>query len=244
MNRHAVWLVLVPFGLAGACALDESGLLDAGADVNVPEACATLDAACLGSLGSEWSPVTIGDGGCGTGFSSVTLATNPRLLDGGCACGACTTSGAFTCPPSPISGGNQCNDSPLVNAPTGTCTQANAQHLKAHSVQATGSVACSAPNDAGAGATSDGLTVCIPGCNVDFCGGASRCVMADGNVTCPSGFQLAAHAGTGVDPHCAPCACEAGAPGYCGGTVTGFETDDCTDGGLVRCFRAGESAGL
>jgi hypothetical protein len=181
----------------------------------------------------------VGDGGCGAGFTAATLVTNPRLLDGGCACGACATSGAFSCPPSPISGGNSCNDNPIANAPSGQCTQAHAQHLEAHVVQATGSVACSAPNDAGAGASGDDVTLCIPGCSADFCGGASRCVIAEGEVACPSGFQLFARAGTGVDPGCAPCACDAGAPGDCTGSVTAFETNNCADSGLVHTYAAG-----
>ncbi len=242
MKPRILGLVLVALG--GACSLSESGLLDAGAigvDANLPEACSTLDAACLGALGSEWQPVAIGDGGCSSGFSSVTLVTNPRLLDGGCACGGCSVVGAFTCTkPTPISGGNNCGDNPIAQAPPGQCTQASAQHLEAHVVQATGSVGCFAPNDAGSGAAADEVTVCIPGCAADFCSGPSRCVMAEGSVGCPSGFQPFARVGTGVDPGCAACACDAGPPGDCTGTVTGFDNSSCNDGGaLVHTYAVG-----
>jgi len=218
---------------AMACGLAENGLLDAdggGVDVQVPETCASLDASCLGALPSGFQPVAIGSGACSSGFNGITLRTNPHLGAGGCACGACTTSGTFACDAGvPISGGDNCGDDPFATATPGACINVNAtQHLKAHAVQATGSIACSAPNDAGSGATSDPVLVCVPtSCTVDFCGGSSRCAMAEGEVPCPNGFSFFAHAGTGVDPGCAPCACEAGAPGACGGEVTAYFNDGC-----------------
>ncbi len=217
-------------------------LPDGGADVpTLPQGCTTLDAACLGNLTAGWRPVSVSDASsCGQGFEAGTLVTNARTLAGGCACGACQPVGSFSCAgPVPISGGNGCNDPPIANATPGVCTQASAQHLEAHNVQATGSVTCFAGNDAGAGATTDTLTVCVPGCTADFCGGASRCVLSEGDLPCPSGFTLFAKAGTGADPGCAPCACEAGAPGQCSGTVTGFESASCGDSGLVHGYPVG-----
>jgi acyl-coenzyme A thioesterase PaaI-like protein len=238
--------VLGLFGVAAvaACGLSESGLLDAdgGADVNVPEACATVDAACLGALGPEWKPVSVGDAGCAPGFTAQALVTNPRLLDGGCACSACQVTGSFACNgPTRISGGNNCDDPAIAQALTGQCTQAHAQHLQAYVSQATaGTIGCTAANDAGAGATGDDVTACIPtSCTADFCGGGSICAMAEGDVACPSGFTLFGHVGTSVDPGCAACACDASAPGNCSGNVTGFETTNCTDGGLVHTYAVG-----
>ncbi len=160
------------------------------------------------------------------------MFTNPHVLAGGCACGVCTQTNAFTCDAGvPISGGNNCGDDPFATATPGACTNVNAtQHLKAHAIEATATAQCAAPNDAGTGASSDSILVCVPGCAVDFCGGSSRCAMAEGNVACPSGFSLFAHAGTGVDPGCAPCTCEAGAPGTCSGNVTAYFNDGCDAG--------------
>lgn len=218
--------------LAFACGIAENGLLDVdggGVDVQIPETCASLDASCLGALSSEWQPVSIASGTCGSAGVGVTLVTNPRVLAGGCACAACAPLGAFTCnSPVPISGGNGCGDDPFASATPGACTNVSStQHLQAHAVQAAGSVTCAAANDAGAGATTDAVTVCAPSCTTDFCGGASRCAMAEGDVACPAGLTLFAHAGTAADPGCAPCACEAGAPGNCGGTVTAYYNDNC-----------------
>ncbi|MGH7293736.1 MAG: hypothetical protein ACRELB_02330, partial [Polyangiaceae bacterium] len=76
--------------------------------------------------------------------------------------------------------------------------------------------------------TVDRLTLCLPGCSTDYCASTSRCVAADDEVPCPQGFTLLAHAGTSADPGCAPCTCEAGAPGTCGGSVTVFGDNACT----------------
>ena len=96
------------------------------------------------------------------------------------------------------------------------------------------------PNDAGAGATGDDVTTCIPtSCSANFCGGGSVCAIAEGEVACPSGLSLFARVGTDVTAGCAACACDASAPGQCNGTVTGFETNDCTDGGLVHSYPTG-----
>lgn len=229
MRRVALALVFAA-GAIAACALDEAGVFeDGGADANVPEACATLDAACLGALDPIWTPVAIGDGGCGAGWSSVHLATNPHDTATSCACGACDVVGSYSCEAGvPISGGDNCGDNPFATATPGTCTNVTpTQHLKAHLVNANGTVGCFAANDAGTGAQADDLVVCVPGCAADFCGATKTCVMAEGEVNCPSGFQLAARAGTGVDPGCGPCACEAGPPGECGGTVTAFFQTGC-----------------
>jgi hypothetical protein len=220
------------FGFAFACGIAENGLLDAGgaADVSVPEACASLDASCLGPLPKMWQPVAIGNGSCDADWNGVTLVTNPRVLAGGCACGACVETTPLACEAGvPISGGDGCGDDPFATAAPGACTNVNAtQHLLAHAITANGSPACAAPNDAGAGATTDSVFVCVPGCTADFCGGSSRCAMAEGEVACPSGYTLYAHAGTAANPGCAPCSCEAGAPGTCSGTVTAFLGSGCS----------------
>ena len=92
------------------------------------------------------------DAGCATGFTAQTLSTNPRLLDGGCACGACQVTGSFACTgQTAIAGGNKCDDPPIAQAASGQCTQAHAQHLEAYPPQATaGTIGCSVANDAGA----------------------------------------------------------------------------------------------
>ena len=223
------------------CGISEEGLLDASVDANVPEVCAALDAACLGALGAGWSPIALGDAGCGAGFTETTFVTNPRVLDGGCACGACQVTGSFACDAAtPISGGNNCGDNPIAQAPPGQCTQAHAQHLEGAIIEASaGTIGCAVANDAGAGGTGDDVIACIPtSCAAKFCGG-SVCAIADGDQTCPSGLTLFARVGTAVDPGCAACACDASAPGSCAGTVTGFATNDCTDGGLVHAYATG-----
>ncbi len=221
---------------------NDTGAGDGGtglADAAGP-ACEPVDAACLGSIPPGWAPVQVSDGGCAPGFGVQTLQVNPRLRDGGCACGACAVVGSFTCNGVvPISGGDGCNDPTLVTATSGTCAVASAQHVEAHPPQATGTVACSAPNDVGAGATSDPLTLCIPACGVDYCQGSARCIEADGERACPAGFALRATAGTGVDPGCAPCPCEAGAPGACRGTVTAYDNATCADSGTQTTYAMG-----
>jgi hypothetical protein len=199
-----------------------------------PASCA-VDAACLGTLPSGWQPVRVSDAGCGEDFDAATFLVHPRVDDGGCACGACHIVGAFSCDASvPVSGGDGCNDPTLVTAVPGACTAAQAQHVEAHPPAASGTVGCFVPNDAGTGVTADPLTVCVPGCAADFCGASPRCVLSAGDVPCPAGFTLLAQAGTGADPGCGPCPCEAGAPGTCGGTVTVFGSVSCgSDGGAT-----------
>ena len=233
--KRALAAIATLSAIAAACALAESGLLpvDGGVavDANLPEACATLDAACLGTLAQSgtWTPVALAAGACGADWSSVHLKTNPHDTATSCACGACSVVGAYACEAGvPIVGGNGGGDSPFMTATPGQCSNGNAtQHLLAHGQSATGAVGCFAPNDAGAGASADDLALCVPGCAADFCGGAQQCVMAEGDVACPSGFTLAAHAGTDVDPGCAPCPCEAGPPGACTGTITAFYQNNC-----------------
>jgi hypothetical protein len=231
--------------LFAGCGISEHGLLDVdagGVDASIPETCATLDAACLGTLGAGWSPISLTDAGCATGFTAQSFKTNPRLLDGGCACSACQVTGSFACDASSaISGGNNCTDNPIAQAPSGVCTQAHAQHLEAYPAAASnGTIGCTVANDAGAGAIADTIDTCIPtSCTANFCGGGSVCMISDGDVACPSGFTPFAKVGSDVTAGCAACSCDASAPGNCGGSVTGFESNDCTDGGLVHTYQVG-----
>jgi hypothetical protein len=187
-----------------------------------------------------WKPIAIGAPGCGAGFTSVSLLENARTTAGSCACGACRPTSAFTCAGDvSIAGGNNCGDAPIAQAQNGACKVAHAQHLMAGPPQASGSAACAAPNDAGTGATADSLSVCVPGCEADFCASATRCVIAEGEQACPSGLTLRTHVGTGADPGCPPCECEAGVPGKCTGTVTAFANTTCADSGLVETYGVG-----
>jgi hypothetical protein len=214
----------------------ESGSDDGG----VPPGCLTLDAACLGALAPGWQPVSVTDAGCAAGFDAATLLVRPRVDDGGCACGACEVVGSFGCDASvAISGGDGCGDPTLLTVAPGACGAGQAQHVEAHPPTASGTVGCFAPNDAGTGATTDALTVCIPGCAADFCATSPRCVLSPGDVPCPAGFTLLARAGTGADPGCPACACDAGPPGVCTGTVTVFGSASCSDSGGAATYAVG-----
>jgi hypothetical protein len=241
----AVGLGVAAFA-AAACGIDvlgtgdfsEAGAPDASSnEAAFPEPCATLDASCLGALPPIWKPISVGAPGCAADFMPATLVANPRAPGGACACGACQPSGAFTCTGNTaISGGTDCKDDPIAQAAPGACTNASAQHLQATPPHATGTTSCFAANDAGTGATTDALTLCVPGCAADFCGSSSRCIVAEGDQACPSGFQLRDHAGTSADPGCPPCECEAGAPTTCGGTVTAYDDKDCADSGTITIY--------
>lgn len=223
----------------------DTAAADAGADSNDdtgPSAPCTLDAACLGTLPAGWQPVVVTDAGCGADFDAATLLVNPRVGEGGCACGACQLVGSFSCGGAvAISGGDGCNDPTLVTVAAGACMSAGAgaQHVEAHPPGATGTVGCFVPNDAGAGVTTDLLTLCIPGCGADYCGSSPRCILSAGGIACPAGFTLVAQAGTGADPGCPSCPCEAGPPGPCGGTVTVFGSAGCGDSGGVATYPVG-----
>jgi hypothetical protein len=248
-----VVVALVASGLlAAACGIDFVGSLEEHAggadsstdgafgDRSLPSSCVTLDASCLGTLPDIWKPISVAAPGCEVGFSSVSLVVNPRNAAGSCACGACRPQGSYTCTgTTAISGGNTCDDSPIAQAPPGTCTNASAQHLRGTPPKASGNVTCFAPNDAGTGPMADELAVCVPGCSANFCGSASRCVIAEGAQACPSGFKLQAQAGTGVDPQCPPCECEAGVPGKCEGTVLAFDNANCPDSGTIKTYAVG-----
>jgi hypothetical protein len=216
---------------------DDAETVDGGGgapDTGSP-ACTDVDASCLGPLPTGWQAITITDGGCNPGFTLATLVTNPRIADGGCACGPCQAIGTYDCEAGVvITSGDTCTDSPpLANTTPGTCTQASAQHVQANMPHATGTITCFAASDAGSGASVDTLGVCVPDCTADYCSAPSRCVMAEGDVPCPTGFQPFARAGTSADPGCAPCACEAGAPGTCGGSVTVYTDDACNNAGAT-----------
>ncbi|HEY8039552.1 MAG TPA: hypothetical protein VIF15_07150 [Polyangiaceae bacterium] len=216
---------------------DGAGVVD---QTPVPPSCSTIDAGCLGALLSGWQPVSLGDAGCGPAFDAATLHVNARLPPDGCRCGPCQIIGSFDCTaPVDISGGNNCTDPTLVSAAPGVCTQAQAQHVEAYPNDATGSVGCLSPDDAGAGVVTDTLTICVPGCAADYCGSSPRCILADGEQACPAGFTRFARAGTGADPGCAPCPCEAGPPGRCDGTVTVYDNTSCTDSGAMATYALG-----
>jgi hypothetical protein len=209
------------------------------AEASAP-ACTTIDAACLGTLPPGWQPVAISDAGCAAGYTTQSLLANPRLNDGGCACGACQLIGAFDCNAGvAVAGGDGCGDPTLITVTSGVCGVAQAQHIQATPPTATGTVGCFVPSDAGTGVTADTVTLCVPGCTVDYCQAGKRCIVADGTLPCPTGFTLQATAGTGADPGCAPCACEAGAPGACGGTVTVYDNATCTDSGAAVTYPVG-----
>lgn len=245
------WAVACGLPLGGLGALDASagdssvtgGDASSSGESDVPEGappgCVTVDATCLGALPAGWQPVSVTDAGCAADFDSATLLVHPRVGDGGCAC-ACHIVGAFACDASiPVSGGDSCNDPTLVTATPGACIAAQAQHVEAFPPAVTGTVGCFVPNDAGTGVTTDTLTVCVPGCTADFCGATPRCVLSEGDVPCPAGFTLLTQAGTGADPGCAPCACDAGPPGTCGGTVTVFGAGSCGDSGGAATYAVG-----
>jgi hypothetical protein len=210
----------------------DDGATSSGDDGGIPPPCAVLDAsACLGALPEGWQPVTVSDAGCPPGFTSKSLLVNPRVEDGGCACGACQVTGAYACTGGvAIAGGDSCADPPIADASPGACTQAQAQHIEATPPMATGAVGCSAPGDAGPGATTDRLSICLPTCSADFCASPRRCILAEGDLPCPGGFTLLSQAGTGADPGCPGCGCQVSPPGPCAGTVTVFDDDACDSG--------------
>ncbi len=219
---------------------DAAGGEDGQRDGSTHTPCVDLDAACLGALPPGWQPVGIGDGGCAQGYTTETLVTNPRLADGSCACGACQVIGSYGCDGSlAISGGDNCGDPTLVTVTPGSCAAAQAQHVEAHVSTATGSVGCFAANVAGAGAVTDPMTLCVPGCGTDYCQASQRCIAADGELSCPTGYTLLARAGQGADLACAPCACDAGPPGTCAGTVAVYSDTACSDAGLLATYEAG-----
>ncbi len=256
-KRAAVVAVFGALGVAAsACGLAVSGLLDAPGgpdastpvdgsthdaagvhDAGLPPTCSTIDAACLGPLPPGWQAVGLSDAGCAIGFTSHPVVTNPRIEDGGCACSACTIVGSYACEGgAPVAGGDGCGDSPLLTATSGTCAMASAQHIQATSPMATGTVACAVANDAGTGATTDPLILCVPGCAADYCGTNSRCVASMGDVACPSGFASRTTVGGGAQTSCDPCPCEAGPPTACGGTVTVYDNTTCTDSGASTTY--------
>jgi hypothetical protein len=174
-----------------------------------------------------WQPVGLGDGGCAQGYTTETLVTNPRLADGGCACGPCQVIGSYGCDP------------PFLTVTPGICAAGQAQHVEAHVSTATGSVGCSAANVAGTGAATDPLTLCVPGCGTDYCQAGQRCIAADGELPCPTGYTLLVRAGQGAETSCAPCTCDAGPPGACTGTVAIYSDTACSDAGLLALYTAG-----
>jgi hypothetical protein len=214
---------------------------DGQGDGSTQPPCDLLDAACLGALPPAWQPIGIGDGGCAHGYTAENLVTNPRLADGGCACGACQVIGSYGCDASvAISGGdNNCGDPPFMTATPGICAAGQAQHVEAHVSTATGSVGCLAANVAGAGAVIDPLTLCVPGCGTDYCQAGQRCIAADGELSCPAGYTLLTRAGQGAETSCAPCTCDAGPPGTCAGTVAIYSDTACSDAGLLALYTAG-----
>jgi hypothetical protein len=252
--RHLFVAGLVALGViaaAAACGIDfpgsadidpdgSSSSLDDGAvgDGGFPVGCATLATPCLGTLPPGWRPIAMGAPQCAAGFTAAKVYVNPQVGPGACACGPCQTIGSFKCDGMvTATGGDNCNDpQPVATLTSGNCGKAHAQHIRGLAPQANGAVGCFAPNDAGKGATTETLAVCVPGCSADFCASGSRCIVADGAQVCPNGFQLRANAGLGADPGCPPCECEAGAPGKCGGTITAYESTDCSNNGAVSTY--------
>jgi hypothetical protein len=255
--RHALAIALVTGGCAVgtwavACGLPGNGLLtdwgetgpgdDGGAeaaDDSPPTSCPTIDAACLGGIPSGWQPVIVSDAGCPPAFTLAAMQVNPRLVDGGCACGGCQVVGSYDCSGNVVvTSGTGCADQPplVPDATPGKCTQAQAQHVEANSIEAGGTVACFAANDAGAGAIADPLAVCYPECTADFCAASPQCIVAEGDVLCPAGFVRTATAGTGADPGCGPCPCGVAPAGNCGGSVTVYSSGSCDASGTSATY--------
>jgi hypothetical protein len=207
-----------------------------GRDASKP-ICANLNAPCLGKLDPIWQPIALGPA-CPASFEVIaTVSADAKTTPTSCSCGACQPTGAFSCPNFGVKSGDSCNDNGTIASGTSnTCVNTSAsQHLNGIVAAPTGTVSCAAPNDAGTNVGANTLTLCAPtSCSVDFCGGASKCVVADGEQTCPTGLTLRAKAG---DLACPPCNCASlKASGSCSGVITAFTDKGCPDGGQQKTY--------
>lgn len=226
---------------------------DAAQDTKLPPPCPTLDAsACLGdaNVPDGWALVGVSvTDPCPTEFTPSPLVTDPQVEDGGCACGACQTQGAYDCNGAvTIHAGAVCVNLGTIKVDAGQCFKLGlgGATFNAGPPAIGGNVSCSSPGDAGTGAvTAKPITACTPtSCKADYCGlgGAfKRCVVSEGNVPCPAGFTRYASAGTGAQLTSCACSCKL-QNAACTGTIHAYTSDNCTgnptvdpgDGGCVQ----------
>jgi hypothetical protein len=271
--------IAAPCAGFAACGLDESGLagdasvfdvmtsdvvaVDSPPDVifdnYVPPTCANLDASCLGpSIPAGWIPIGLANDaaspcpGDSEDFDQRDWVTNPKLHPGACACGQCTTTGAWTCEGqvSVGTGNNGCNGSTdtFDAAPhcTTTVTSGGNSQVAGSLPSVGGNVACDASVSGNGQVDTTRVRTCKPlQCTTDYCGlvtqGFSLCILYNGDAGCPSGFNPAPTTNnTGqIDvpqnaaSTCNACACTVKSPGTtCTAELRTFATNDCDgDGG-------------
>ena len=249
-------------------AIGDVAVLDVAADAPpdvvvdnyVPPTCANLDASCLGvPIPSGWIPIGLVANaatpcpGTTTDFQQGDWVTNPKLHSGACQCGACTTSGAYTCTGqvSVGTGNNGCSTSNEVfdagpHCTTSVTSGGNSQ-IAGSLPTVGGSVTCSA----GVISTQVDTTpvrTCKPlQCTTDYCGlagkGFSLCILYNGAASCPSGFApgLPTNNSTpgkldvqqNATASCSPCTCTVDNPGTsCSAELRAFSSNNCDgDGG-------------
>jgi hypothetical protein len=248
---------------------DVINLPDTGPDVvvdnYVPPACADLDASCLGAaIPDGWVPLGLTTNnalatpcpGDAEDFDQVDWATNPRLHAGACACGTCTTSGAWACvgQVTVATGNNDCSTVKDTFDASPHCTTnvaSGGQSQVAGSLPTVGgAVTCDASVIGNGQVDTTAVRTCRPlQCTTDYCGlkpqGFQLCILYNGDTggQCPPGFSLGI-ANNNTTPgridspqntasSCNACACTVSSPGStCTATLRTFSSGDCDgDGG-------------
>jgi hypothetical protein len=221
----------------------DQGANDAVAD-SVTPSCESAPDACTGVLPADWELVLFApdrDTACPAGFVQRDIVADPVVGADACDC-SCAVDSASSCTMGQLSTGygttTSCTSSGLPLDVTGSdCIDFGRSVNFSSYFSATlmpADVTCNVETliDS-AKVTSTEMRACdVPSacrdavCDGDVAAGLSVCVMSDGDVTCPSGWDTRTVVGDSADLSCSSCTCEATA-GCTGGRVSFFSDNAC-----------------
>jgi hypothetical protein len=209
-------------------------------DTTPPPSCADASA-CLLEFDGGWVPYLhlVGNGGCPSADGSVRadyLDMNRITFDNNaCSCGNCATSASCSNPTVSIGTNNKCDD--LVDGSVVPADAACADlgfNVSAGNlsiaVSSAPSSSCSVAQTGNQAWDAAVASVCSSSCDFDFCTAPKalyeRCAMAPGIHACPAGYSQILLDRPSGPASCTACSCEAGAT--CSGTLSMFNSADCT----------------
>ena len=226
-------------------------------DTTPPPSCADAGS-CLSEFDGSWTPYLriVGNGACPAADGSVRadyLDLGKVTFDpNACVCGNCATDAGCTDPVVTVGQNNKCNDmfdggkAPLDGSCADFGYNMSGANLSISATNQTAFAVCSVSQTGNQAWDAAVESLCSTSCDFDFCsapkGAYERCALAQGVHACPNGYRRYLIDRPNAPANCSACTCDAGAT--CSGTLTMYNSIDCTSPATTTNVNGGcEDAG-